>query len=308
MVNATKILLKRGIDKSYVDHTEEIDGVKGKVQMSQTLKSKLLFQQKTICSFDEFSSNILANRILVTTIYNLVRTQGLDKDLKMQLLAVARMMSDIQQINLTSSLFKQVRLNRNNSYYGFVLSVCQIVHENILPSEDRGRYTFTDFTRDERKMNQLFEAFVLNFYRREQTQFHAGREDINWKLESANDESSSLLPLMKTDISLTNKTQKIIIDAKFYSKTVTSNRFGQERINSTNLYQLFSYLLNQENDDERTLTARGILLYPTIDKEYDLHYVYGRHVIEVKTLNLDANWRNIASRLREIIQVNSTLA
>jgi len=56
------MLLKRGIDKSYIDHTSDIAGVKGKLEMSQTLKSNLLFKQRTICTFDEFSANILSKR------------------------------------------------------------------------------------------------------------------------------------------------------------------------------------------------------------------------------------------------------
>ena len=63
LINATKILLKRGIDKNYIDYTEEIAGVKGKVQISQTLKSNLLSKQRTVCAFDDFSSNIISNRI-----------------------------------------------------------------------------------------------------------------------------------------------------------------------------------------------------------------------------------------------------
>ncbi len=78
LINASKMLLKRGIDKSYIDHTTELAGVKGKLEMSQTLKSNLLYRQRTICTFDEFSANILSNQILVTTLYILIGTKGLD--------------------------------------------------------------------------------------------------------------------------------------------------------------------------------------------------------------------------------------
>src|ERR1017187_717845 len=66
LINASRMLLKRGIDKSYIDYTSEIAGVKGKLEISQTLKNNLLFKQRTICTFDEFSANILSNQILVT--------------------------------------------------------------------------------------------------------------------------------------------------------------------------------------------------------------------------------------------------
>jgi 5-methylcytosine-specific restriction enzyme subunit McrC len=301
LINGTKSLLKRGIDKNYIDHKEEIAGVKGKVQISQTLKSNLLFRQKTICTFDDLSSNILTNRILVTTIYKLTRTKGLDRQLKNELVSLQRMLEGIEQIEITTSLFKQVKLNRNNRFYGFIMNVCQIIHENILPSEDQGKYKFSDFTRDERKMNQLFEAFVRNFYRIEQKKYTTVKKEvIKWQFEQSDNESFQYLPQMETDISLENETDKIIIDAKYYSETMTIN-YDKEKIKSANLYQLFSYLLNQEDIDPKTQNATGILLYPTIETDYNLEFQYSKHKIQIRTVNLNTNWKNIALRLNEII-------
>ena len=304
LINATKMLLKRGIDKNYIDHTEELAGVKGKIQISQTLKSNLLFKQRTICSFDDFSANIISNRILVSTIYRLTRTKGLDKQLKNELVSLQRMLSDIDQIEITNSLFKQVRLNRNNRFYGFVMNVCQIIYESTFPSEEHGKYKFSDFTRDDNKMNQLFEAFIRNFYKIEQQKYKTvKKETIKWQFDTDN-ESYQYLPQMETDITLENDSEKIIIDAKFYRETMTVN-YDKERIKSANLYQLFSYLLNQEDGSSKTKNAKGILLYPTIETDYNLNFKYYDHNIQIKTVNLNSNWKNISSRLKEIIKLDN---
>jgi 5-methylcytosine-specific restriction enzyme subunit McrC len=304
LINGTKILLKRGIDRSYIDFTDEIAGVKGKVQISQTLKSNLLFKQRTICTFDSFSSNILTNRILVSTIYSLSRTKGLDNDLKKELITLQRMFSEVDLIQINNSLFNQIKLNRNNRFYGFLMNVCQIIYENTLPSEEPGNYKFTDFTRDERKMNQLFEAFIRNFYRIEQNKYNiVKKETINWLFECDEKDSYQFVPKMETDITLENNYEKIIIDAKYYRETMTIN-YDKERIKSNNLYQLFSYLLNQEDNTPKTVNAKGILLYPTIEKDYDLQYKYKNHKIEIRTINLNANWKLISNRLKEIIDLN----
>lgn len=95
-------------------------------------------------------------------------------------------------------------------------------------------------------MNKLFEAFIRNFYRREQCFFTiVKKEQIRWKFVPADELSTRHLPLMETDITLENATTKIIMDAKYYSETMTS-RYDTEKIKSGNLYQLFSYLSNQE--------------------------------------------------------------
>jgi len=304
LINATKMLLKRGIDKNYIDHTEELAGVKGKIQISQTLKSNLLFKQRTICSFDDFSANIISNRILVSTIYRLTRTKGLDKQLKNELVSIQRMLSDLDQIEITNSLFKQVRLNRNNRFYGFVMNVCQIIYESTFPSEEHGKYKFSDFTRDDNKMNQLFEAFIRNFYKIEQQKYKTvKKETIKWQFENTDTESYQYLPQMETDITLENEDEKIIIDAKFYRETMTVN-YDKEKIKSANLYQLFSYLLNQQDGSSKTQNAKGILLYPTIETDYNLNFKYYNHNIQIRTVNLNSNWRKISSRLKEIIELD----
>ncbi|CAN5574129.1 5-methylcytosine-specific restriction endonuclease system specificity protein McrC [soil metagenome] len=304
LINATKMLLKRGIDKNYIDRTEELAGVKGKIQISQTLKSNLLFKQRTICSFDDFSANIISNRILVSTIYRLTKTKGLDKQLKNELVSLQRMLWDIDQIEITNSLFKQVRLNRNNRFYGFVMNVCQIIYESTFPSEEHGKYKFSDFTRDDNKMNQLFEAFIRNFYKIEQQKYKTiKKETIKWQFDNTDNESYQYLPQMETDITLENEDEKIIIDAKFYRETMTVN-YDKEKIKSANLYQLFSYLLNQQDGSSKTLDAKGILLYPTIETDYNLNFKYYNHNIQIRTVNLNSNWRKISSRLKEIIELD----
>lgn len=105
---------------------------------------------------------------------------------------------------------------------------------------------------------------------------------------------------METDITLEDYAEKIIIDAKYYRETMTIN-YDKEKIKSNNLYQLFSYLLNQEDKTLKTINAKGILLYPTIEKEYDLQYKYKSHMIEIRTINLNSNWKLISDRLKEII-------
>lgn len=301
LINATKLLLKRGLDKNYIDFTEEIAGVKGKLNLSQTIKSNLLFKQRTNCTFDHFSANILANRILVTTINQLIRTKGLDKTLKEQLVSLSRTLSHISLIVIKDSIFKEVKIHRNNRFYAFIMNVCQIIHENTLPSEEKGKFKFSDFTRDEKKMNQLFEAFVRNFYIIEQTKYNiVKKETILWQFQQADNVSGEYLPQMETDITLENKEEKIIIDAKYYSETMSIN-YDKEKIRSSNLYQLFSYLINQRNNTEKNNKATGILLYPTIDEDYDLKYQYHGHKIQIRTVNLNQNWRNISERLKEII-------
>jgi 5-methylcytosine-specific restriction enzyme subunit McrC len=108
------------------------------------------------------------------------------------------------------------------------------------------------------------------------------------------------LPLMKTDISITSKDRKIIIDAKYY-KECLQEHYNKETIRSSNLYQLFTYVKNAEAQGGSARNCEGILIYPTVQKEADLNYMMESHKISIKTLNLNQNWKRISDDLMRII-------
>ncbi len=89
------------------------------------------------------------------------------------------------------------------------------------------------------------------------------------------------------------QTSADILHCKPYLMTVNYNK---EKIKSSNLYQLFSYLLNQQDGSSKTLDAKGILLYPTIETDYNLNFKYYNHNVQIRTVNLNSNWRKISSR------------
>jgi 5-methylcytosine-specific restriction enzyme subunit McrC len=302
LINSTRILVKRGIDKSYIPVTDEVAGIKGKLELGATLKAQLHMRQKTICSFDEFSPNILTNRILLSTFLRLLKTKNLDVSLKRDILALLPVFGEVRPIiPITPSVFQSVRLNRNNRFYGFVLNVCRIIIENVRPSEKAGEWQFSDFRRDENKMNRLFEKFVYNYYSLE-TGFKVRSENIQWQFSSPIEDNRKFLPKMVTDVTLESPDRKIIIDAKFYRETLVTN-FTQPKIRSSHLYQLFSYLLNQRALDNRTHTAVGILLYPTIGEDYDLKFGFETHSIFLRTVDLNRNWLSIDRRLKMIVDL-----
>ncbi len=246
-----------------------------------------------------FDYNILHNQILKTTIEKLLRTKNLDATIKDELRKVYLKFPPISEIVIRKAIFNQIRLHRNNYHYDFILKVCQIVNENLFIDESKGNYKFKDFTRDEKAMARLFEAFVRNFYKIE-TDFSVSSDYIEWQFESDNVEDIEMLPIMRTDITLRNENRKIIIDTKYY-KEAFQTRYDKQKINSSNLYQLFSYLNNQVTDSEITRNCEGILLYPSIRDDFMYSYKYKNHKIRVISINLNQNWQKIRTGLLNIV-------
>lgn len=300
LINGCKILLKQGFERNYIEETIEVAGVKGKLEFSPTVKTGFFLKQKTICTIDEYSSDILTNRILVSTLYLILKIKEVDKELRAQVRELTRKFSGITPFELNHRHFTMVRLHRNNRLYGFLMNVCQTIFENSLPTEETGRWLFKDFLREESKMNRLFESFLFNFYRIEYPNWKVRKEHIYWRFSAFTEGNINFLPRMETDISIYTKSEKIIIDAKYYREALTS-QFETKKLQSNNLYQIFSYLINQRDNSPLTENARGILIYPATDVEINLEYQFENHQIDIKTVDLNVKWMLIEKRLKEIV-------
>jgi 5-methylcytosine-specific restriction enzyme subunit McrC len=292
LLNGTKTLLKRGIDRQYLTENEVYQGIKGKVNITDSLRKNLFSKGLSICTFDELSADILPNKILKTTLQNLTKIASLSPSLKQEIRTIIYRLHEVNEIVLTDTIFYQVQINRNNSFYAFLLNISELIYKNLLINEETGHFQFKDFLRDERQMARLFEEFIRNFYKIEVPEAKVFREDLRWKMAG---ETHQFLPKMQTDISIKISDRKLIIDAKYYKETL-QKYYDSEKIHSQNLYQLFAYLKNQ--DDE---LAEGILIYPTIQKSLSLAYTHEGHTIRIETLNLNQDWRGVKADLLRII-------
>ena len=317
LLNATDDILKRGMAQGYTVHGDDIDGIKGKIGIGETLKMGKIRQGRTFCRYDELTSDILINQIIYSTLMDSRKTVGLSSENKDRIVKTLRRMPQTQRIQITDFVLNSVRLHHNNRHYLFALNVCKLLHQSALPNESiNGKQIFFDMQDDERLMNRIFEKFLMNFYKQEcKREFpEVSRSHIHFQLTpygmtfaKSTDEAYSLLPVMETDVTLYNPQtkKKIILDAKYYRDTLVS-RYGQKgKIHRDHLSQILSYVMNQENVTQpHTKDTKGILVYPTVDTELDVSYVYKNtsHVIRVSTVNLNQDWRKIEQRLKEIIQ------
>jgi 5-methylcytosine-specific restriction enzyme subunit McrC len=298
LVSGTEYLIKRGFDRKYVNRTEMVCGIKGKIDFTGSIKRISWMDGRMSCDFDELDHNTLHNQIIKTTVEQMIRFKGLDESLKDDLARVNRYFRDISSITISKKNFNKIQINKNNQYYEFVLKVCEIIYDNILVDEQSGQTKFRDFMRDDRQMVYLFENFIRNFYKRELPDYTVKRENIGW--DTVGD--TKYLPVMQTDISLISEQKKIIMDTKFYEGAFTSN-FGADKFRSGHLYQLFAYLMNSESKGGLNLHAEGILLYPMVFEEVDADYEIQGHNVKIRTVNLNQDWKQIHERLLEIVKL-----
>lgn len=300
LCNGISHLLKKGPDRGYALHKEEIGRIRGKINFTTTLRKNFFNLPRIDCEYDELSHNVLHNQILKSTVRIVIRCEDVNEELRDELKYIYHRLHEIDEIYLSKRCFRLVQLNRNNYFYDFLLKICELLMDNLLIQEESGKSKFKDFLQDNRSMSSLFEEFVRNFYKREQDNYKVARENIPWDAVALDELSESVLPNMQTDISLTSQNRKIVIDTKYY-KEALQKYYDKESIRSNNLYQLFAYLMNLEALGEENSNCEGILLYPTVESEHEYQYVMKGHKIKVKTINLNQDWREIHKDLLNTI-------
>lgn len=298
--SGTNHLLRRGIDRDYAGKREEIRGLRGKLDVSATLKRGLVGKPVAVCEYDDMMHNVLHNQILKSTIGGLLRAQGLDRNIARELRLTHLRLQGIDEIRMTHADFRRVQLHRNNRAYRLLLSICRLVHDRLLVDEQTGATRFRDFERDPVAMRRLFERFVFSFYRKEQTAFFVRRKQLVWAETAGTDHDLSLLPVMQTDVMLTSPERVMIVETKFTPQPL-QHHFGKASLRSEHLYQLYAYLKNFRPCAADAGVLEGVLLYPLAETPLSLRLELQGIPIQVRTLDLSRPWPQIHDDLLELV-------
>jgi 5-methylcytosine-specific restriction enzyme subunit McrC len=298
LLSGTAYLLKRGFDRNYLPYEDLTPSLRGRLDFARAIKTTSLHSGRLPCCFDELSYDVLHNRILKATIRRLTRAENLDKRLAEKLDQLQRRLPEVGDVRITNQLFGRVQLHRNNHFYGFLLSVCELIHHNLLVSEKTGAKKFIDFVQDEGQMRLLFQGFVRNFYAVE-THFQVKSDTLGWQWTSFDTKSAKLLPNMHTDVSLREPGRTIIIDCKFTAHQL-DNPHGVAKLCSPHLYQLSAYL-NSLTERPAT-TIEGMLLYPKAGEPLAASYqdANGRRIL-IRSIDLGQKWQRIHDDLISLV-------
>lgn len=287
--------LKQGLYREYVLYEDNLNTLRGRLNIRNTVKNKLEKKQKLCCEFDELSENNLLNKIIKTTMLLLVKHPEVGPERKALLKKNLLFFSDVEMIGLSEIRWSAIRFQRNNQNYRMLINICNLVLEGMILSTEQGDIRWATFL-DEQRMCRLYEKFILEYYRYHHPELHPNADQIPWDLD---DGIADFLPVMQTDIVLKRSEKILIIDAKYYASTMQS-QYDTNTLHSNNLYQIFTYVKNL--DMKNTGNVSGMLLYArTTEKlQPDNSYMMSGNRITVKTLDLNVSFDSISNQLENI--------
>lgn len=297
LIRGIESQLKRGLGRTYVTRTEPLSSLRGKIEVSESVKTRTLLRRQLVCTHDEFSVDTTINQVIKATAHLLLRAD-IDRARKKALKRLMAYFTDVSDVDL-AQVDWHMRFDRNSQTYRMLIGVCWLVCKGLLQTQEDGSSRLMDFF-DEQRMSRLYERFILEYYRREHPELEVGAPFIDWALDSEGDD---LLPVMRSDVTLTRGDRTLIIDAKYYSHA-TQQRFGKRTIHSGNLYQIFTYVKNEgARWVGRPHEVSGMLLYAATDEDIlpDSDYVMSGNRIGARTLDLGGEFVHIRERLDEIV-------
>ena len=289
--------LKHGLYREYVNKSDNLTTLRGKLDIQGTIKNKLQHRQKLYCDFDELSENNLMNQVIKTTMTILIKQGNVKIENKSVLKKDLLFFDSVDYIEPSEIKWGRIRYQRNNQSYKMLLNICRLVIEGLLLSTEQGMIKMATFL-DDQRMSHLYEKFILEYFRYHHSELRANPDQVQWNLDDDND---MWLPNMITDITLKSKDGRVLIlDAKYYGQQMQSN-FDVQTYRNANLYQIFTYVKNWDKD--QTGNVAGMLLYAKTSEEFQPanQFSMGGNKISVGSLDLNLPFNEIACQLEKIV-------
>lgn len=298
--------LKQGLYREYQDREDNLNKLRGKINISGSLKLQVERKNMLRCEFDEFTENNKMNQILKSTALLLIHKGTVKTEYKHNLKQDILYFSNVDVVDLRRIAWSRIRFHRHNQNYHMLISICKLIVEGMLLTEASGEHKLANYI-DDQAMFMLYENFLYGYFSKE----HAGIEVKSSRFDWFVDEESTLLPKMKTDITLIQNSKVLIIDAKYYEKSgMFQNHHNKKSIRSDHLYQIFAYVKNYHSKlfMERTALVdlpevSGLLLYAQTSKEGPVNqsYLMSGNRISVRTLDLNSEFEIIRDELDAIV-------
>ena len=150
--------VKRGLYRDYISEYETLPYVRGRLMLNRKLRDQV--NVNLPCAFEENTANILENRILLWTLWTILRSgicSSRSEAVKYVRKAYRTICGDIACLQVKKEDILQVLYNRLNDDYRPLHALCRFFLENTGPTCEVGNKNIPPFLIN---MENLFEVFV----------------------------------------------------------------------------------------------------------------------------------------------------
>ncbi len=253
-------LARHGLARRYVPVEDNLPYLRGRLLFREQLRENLTNSARFFVAHDEFNANRPANRLIRSTLSRLGR--GVRNDVNRQLLReLSDAFSDVPASTDPATDWRRHSVDRTMQHYKPVMTWVRLFLFGQGLTTFHGKHENQSLLFP---MEEIYEDFVTQCFRRYQDEFRVRAQGPQWKL-TRDPEAFT----MKPDITLQKGgTNRFILDAKWKRLKSASDEPKKRGISQADMYQLYAY-------GKRYGCGTVALVYPrTDDFEEPLRFVF----------------------------------
>lgn len=154
--------LGRGVLRSYEAREESLIAMRGRLDMSGQFKQAGLLTPVS-CAYDDFTEDVLENRILKAAVRLALRIPRLDPAERQRLMRQLVALESVADVIARPDNVDSVHVSRLNEHYRPALGLARLILANLTLTDGHGTTNASSFMVN---MNDLFQRFVTERLRR----------------------------------------------------------------------------------------------------------------------------------------------
>ena len=285
LTTASRRAFRRGLLHGYLTEEETLYGIRGRVRFDDQLRLRFGVPVPIEVRYDEFTNDILANRLVRAAAARLTRMRIRSKKARRELGWVTGMLSQISLLEFPPGNVPSLTFDRLSEHYRTAVGLAQLILRHTAFQSDRGRIRSSGFVVN---MNDLFEEFVTRALREalgvSDRAFRKARRHDGVTLDEKNDLR------LKPDLSWWDSNKcSFVGDAKY-------KRILDQRVPNADLYQLLAYATALD-------LPGGMLIYAQGEADPVVHKV--RHLgkqLEIAAVDLSGTLDQVIVRVGKLAE------
>lgn len=290
LVTEIERLLEQGLRRGYVEVTEGLPYVRGRIAF-EALHRTLSRPVERTCEFADYLADTPENRLLRGSLEFLFASR-LHPEVKLRIATALRAFGDVALTRVSLSSFDEIRMSRLNRYYEPSLRLCRLLLEGAGVKAELGDVVAPAFFVP---MEEVFERAVVNALRDEMGALaHHGPvfPDRFRRILG----SPPLSVSFKPDILLGSRDRPFLVLDTKYRNPVGRHR-DRPSFSNRDIYQMVTYCT--------ALRCPGMLVYPKVFEDVDVTYDVAGVRVTLRTVDLAAagneGLRGFAGEIRALL-------
>ncbi|MYC22666.1 MAG: hypothetical protein F4X62_14435 [Caldilineaceae bacterium SB0662_bin_25] len=280
LIEAARRAFGRGLLRDYLSEEDALHTVRGRIRFDEQIRRRYGIPLPVELRFDEFTEDILANRLIKAAAARLRRMTLRSSKTRRGLGWVFATLENISLLESRRGNVPEIRFDRLNEHYRDVVGLARLILLHSEFESFRGDVRASGFLID---MNKLFQEFVTQALREELGVTEATLQSER-KIPFDRDDSAAIEP----DLSWWDGEKYTFVgDAKY-------KRIDDKSAPNADLYQILAYATALG-------LPRGLLIYAQGEAEAATYEIRNScKQIEVVALDLTGSIEEILERVKEI--------